>query len=349
MRVLCDYAHADLWESLVLLFEDRYGWELYRPIGMDWYSEGIWQFESERLGDVVARQFLHEWDGDRQGTDHSIRDDLGHPGRTMKMVTLEQARSQSWDLVIATLAENESGLRRFADEVGATFGIQVGNQGAPNNWGAAAFAMLSVTTPGFVPWIPHVTYHQEFDLSLFRPNQPIEQDLVATRVQCFADTPDYARFVSLAQQVPELRFRHYGHCGIRDEYWGGDAPTTVEIAAQMRSTRIAYHVKRWSDGYGHVGFNWFAIGRPVVGSAAYYADKLMGPLWVEGVTSFDLDRLSDADARTLLLRLATDDDYYTRICENAHARFIQEVDFDAEADSIRVLLDNVLSDRRVAA
>lgn len=348
MRVLCDYAHADLWESMVMLFEDRYGWKLYRPIGMDWYSDGIWRFEHDRHGDAVARQFLQAWSDDTETTDHWLRQDVQH-GRTMKMVTLDQARSQAWDLVIATLAENEAGLRGFAAQVGATYGIQVGNQDAPNNWTAAQFALLSVTTPGFTPWIPHVTYHQEFSTELFRPGPSTERDMIATRVQCFNGTPDYARFVTLAGLAPEFRWLHYGHCGERDIHWGGDAATTAEIAAGMRAARIAYHVKRWSDGYGHVIHNWFAIGRPVLGSSSYYRDKLAGPLFWEGVTSFDIDMRSDAEVIELVRQLAGDDDYYQRICENAQRRFVETVDFAAEAAEIRAMLDNVLSDRKVAA
>lgn len=45
MRVLADYHHHDLFESLAILFEDRLGWELYRPIGMEWFDEGYWNFE----------------------------------------------------------------------------------------------------------------------------------------------------------------------------------------------------------------------------------------------------------------------------------------------------------------
>lgn len=341
MRVLIDYAHADLWESLILLFEDRFGWQVYRPIGMDWYEQGIWQFEAARLGDSVARQFLAPWDSDTDSDDHSLREDTTHPGRTMKMVSLEQARSQDWNIVIATLAENEPGLRRFADEVGSTYGIQVGNQGAPNQWGLAKFALLSVTTPGFTPWIPHVTYHQEFSLKDFRHEWPPERDLIATRVQCFSTGVDYQRFLSLAAMTPEMRWRHYGHCGDHDQHWGGDAPSTPEVAVQMRAAAIGYHVKRWSDGYGHVGFNWFAIGRPVIGSASYYADKLMGPLWVEGVTSFDIDRLNDAEVVELIRRLHDDQDYHRQISEQATDRFHEVVDFDADAEAVKALLESV--------
>lgn len=343
MNVLTDSIHADLLHSLRLLFEDRYGWNLFVLHDMEWYERGIFQFEAQRLGDQVARQFLQPWSSDVECDGYWTRQDESHPERTTKRVTYAQARAMEWDLVIATLAENETGLHQFAQDVGARYGIQVGNQGAPNQWGLAEFAMLSVTTPGFTPWIPYVTMHQEFSLDDFRYEwPPSEPDLVMTRVQCIATTPLYARFRSLAALVPELRFRHYGHCGVEDDLFGGNAMTTADVAAGMRSARIAIHDKRWSDGYGHVGFGWFAVGRPVIGSAQYYADKLMGPLWQEGVTSFDIDR-PEHETAALIRRLATDDDFHRTISENAARRFREVVSFAEEAAAVRKMLDAVLS------
>ena len=350
MNVLIDFAHADLWESLVLLLEDRFGWTLYRPIGMDWYEQDIWRFE-RALGDQVARQFLQTYPDDVAMDGYSTRLDATHPGRSFRLVTTEQARDLRPDIVIACLAENETGLHRFASEVGATYGIQIGNQGADNQWGLASFVLASVTTPqlgGGKPWVPHVFYHQEFSLSDFRFEYPPSSAMIATCVQCFAGTPDYARFTRLAG-MSGLDFRWFGHCGEPDAFWGGNAKTTVEVAEQMRATRTAFHVKRWSDGYGHVVHNWFAVGRPVVGSSSYYADKLAAPLFIEGETSFDLDKLNDDEAVRLFQRLSTDDDFHQWISTQAAERFREVVDFDAEAAAIRTMFDGVLSDRRVPA
>ena len=351
MNVLIDFAHSDLWESLVLLL-DRFGWTLYRPIGMEWYAEGIWGFERNTLGDAVARQFLEPWASDLPADGYSSRAATDHPGRHYRMVTLEQARDLRPDIVIATLAENETGLHGFAREVGAKYGIQIGNQGAENQWGLVDFALSSVTLPQVKPWMPHVFYHQEFSLSDFRYEYPPLTDTVATRVQCFSGTPDYARFTRLAG-MSGLPFRWFGHCGEHDDFWGGNAPTTTDVADSMRASRTAYHVKRWSDGYGHVIHNWFAVGRPVVGSSSYYTGesdgipKLAAPLFVEGKTSFDLDRMDDTEAVALFQRLASDDDFHQRISEDAARRFREVVDFDAEAAAIRTMFDGVLSDRRV--
>lgn len=354
MRVLCDYAHADLWESLEILFTDRFGWELYRPIGMEWYHEGFWAFERQRLGDQVARQFLQEHAGDLVVADGSMRHEPSHPDRAIKMVTLEQARAQEWDIVIATLAENEAGLYRFARERGAAYGIQIGNQGAPNNFGQAAFVMSSVTLPQ-VPklWMPHVFYHQEFSLADFAPNRytPDYPPVVMTRVQCITETSEYARFAGLAAKAPFAAWRHHGHCGEHDALWGGNAETTAQVAREMARATVAYHAKRWSDGYGHVLHNWFALGVPLLATSGYYTGeddgvaKLAAPLFIDGETSFDIDLRPDSEVVELVRRLVEDIDYQQAIHENMIQRFAEVVNFDAEAAEIRTMLDGVLSAR----
>lgn len=354
IRVLCDAIHADLWESLRLLFEVRMGWELYRPIGMEWSAAGIWRFEQHQpYGVGVAHQFLDPWPGDLPVEDSfgswSERADTTHPPHVQRLVTMEQAAELRPDLVLATLAENELGWRQWADDHGAHYGIQVGNQDAANVWAAAEFGLLSVTTPGFTPWKPHVTYRQEFSTDLFHwdDGAHAEPDLVMNRVQCTTQTPDHERWRRMAALVPEARWRWYGHCEPRDEWFGGDDHTTADVASSMHRARIAWHPKRWSDGYGHVIHNWFSIGRPVIASAGYYADKLAGPLFVEGVTSFDMDRMADGDLAGIVRMLMQDEDRWRTMGAAAAARFREVVSFDQEAAQIRTMLENVLSDRLV--
>lgn len=348
MRVLCDAIHASLYDSLRLLFEGRLGMELYRPIGMDWSTSGIWRFDHEQpWAEAVAHQFLDPWDSDvpYPMDGFSSRADTTYPGNSYRLVTLEQARSQRWDIVLSTLAPNDPGLHSLAQQTGATFGIQVGNQDAPVAWALAEFALLSVTTPGFTPWVPHVYYRQEFSLEQFAPDYGsggLESREVQTRVQCAAQDQSYGLFKEMARRTPDLEWRWYGHCGEPDEHHGGDAPTTEQVAEQMHAARIAWHWKRWSDGYGHVIHNWAAIGRPMFVNMDYYADKLAGPLFVEGRTAWNLDRMNPGELEAAIRRLADDDDFYQETCERVSDRFNEVVDFDAEAEAIRELLSRVL-------
>jgi hypothetical protein len=348
MKVLADYHHHDLWESMELLAA-RLGWELYRPIGMEWFEQGYWNHERKWHGDAVARQYLQPW--------HS--DDLLHPeywrrldtshGRQLKMLTLDQARHADLDLVISTLAHNHEGMHRFATEVGATFGLQIGNvRFSPidmqeDRWDLAAFGLVSGRMP-VEPPKPHVVYRQEFALRPYTAPPRHERPVVASFVQCYPESPTYVALTSMAPTMPEFDWRVYGAYGAAplDEYAAGNIGVCSQVADAMADSDIAWHAKAWSDGYGHVIHNWFAIGRPVFGIESYYRDQIAGDLWIDGVTSIDIERRSADEVRAELRRLRDDPDHHLRMCEAAAARFREVVDFDAEADNIRAMLAQVL-------
>lgn len=353
MRVLADLHHHALAESLLMLFEDRFGWEVWFPQGMDWFDRDIWQFEKAWHGDAVARQYLVGWwDGSSGDGDFQRRPDPRHPWRTQKGVSLSAASDMEWDIVLSTLPHNDAGLHRFAKERRACFGVQVGNHLQDSRWDLAEFILSSSTLPGLgfdaiaqvreYRGVPCVVYHQEFDTDVFRHEwPPANHREVASWVNCFPEGPSYPDFVRFARaHSDEFDFRVYGASGSPgpDEFSAGDVSLVTDVAEKMRGARIGWHSKHWSDGFGHTVHNWFAIGRPVVGFQRYYADKLAGLLWQEGVTSFDIEGKSDADLLALLRKLRDDDDYHRDICQNAAMRFRAIVDFDAEADAIWHLL-----------
>ncbi len=355
VKVITDAIHADLLESLAILFEDRFGWELYVPVGMEWYEQGVWNFERQRLGDAVARQFLQHHGEDLSvggNADNGYRDRMvlrsgtTHP-RQQKMLSWDQAYDLKPDIVVSTLVENDMGWAQFAKDVGATFGVQVGNQGANANWMAAQFAMLSVTTPGFVPWKPHVYYHQEFSLESFAPDPDgllVEPGTIRSFVQCMhSNTDGYARFQALARTEDPWNVGWYGHCEPFDDLWLGNNPTTVAVADRMHEAQVAWHWKEWSDGYGHVIHNWAAIGRPMLVTADYYRDKLAGPLLVEGQGSFDIRRRTDQEVRDLVERLTTDYAFWQEHAHYMAARFQDVVNFDEEAAEIRAMIEGVMA------
>jgi hypothetical protein len=344
MKILADYHHHDLWESLELLFTDRFGWEFYRPMGMEWFDEGYWNLERAWHGDAIAKQYLEPWGSDVA----SQRYDPSH-NRFQKLVTLEQARNLQPDLVIATVAHNHEGFRRFAQEVGAKFAIHLGNvrfseiDMREDRWDLADFGLVTSVLPGPVPK-PHVVYHQEFSLSDFRSSAPPRNDpfRISSFVQCFPEnTRTYADFTQIATSTPEFDWRVYGAYGScpTDQWAAGNLGKCADVADAMRASDVAWHAKQWSDGFGHVIHNWFAVGRPVFGFASYYADQLAGPLWVDGVTSYDLTHRSQDEVARLLRELLDDPDKHLRMSEAAAARFREVVNFDEDAEKVRALIE----------
>src|SRR5439155_684494 len=83
------------------------------------------------------------------------------------------------------------------------------------------------------------------------------------------DGGEYAIFTRLATEAPEFDWRVYGAYGTAplDGYAVGAIEGTDLIGAAMRASSVGYHSKHWSDGFGHVVHNWFAVGRPVLGRA----------------------------------------------------------------------------------
>jgi hypothetical protein len=345
VKVLADFHHHDLWESMELLCA-RLGWTLYRPMGMEWFTEGYWNFERAWHGDAVAKQYLVPWETDHDG----LRDDLSHPGRQHRLLTLQEARDLRPDIVIASVAHNHEGFHRFAEDVGATFGLQLGNvrftpsEMQEDRWDLAAFGLVSSVMPGPMPK-PHVVYHQEFSLDDFRHEPPVEHDrvVVSSFVNCFPENPQgYATFREVAHLAQEIDWRVYGSYGQvpRDEYAALDLNRCASVGKHMRASDIAWHTKQWSDGFGHVIHNWAAVGRPLIGFQSYYQTQLAGPLWVEGVTSFDITDTSADEVRALIRSL--DFDTRARMSEAMAARFRNTVDFDEEEQAIRAMFAQVL-------
>jgi hypothetical protein len=358
MKVLLDFHHHDLWESMELL-ATRLGWTLYRPIGLDWFEQGYWNHERKWHGDAIAKQYLEPWGSDwfvpnvaTGGDLWGYRDDPSHPGRKYKLVTLAMAREMHFDIVISSLAHNHEGFARFAAEAHATFGLQIGNvrfgaqDMAEDRWDLAAFGLVSGLMP-VTPPKPHVVYHQEFDAHDFRHAVPVREGPLRIRsfVQCYPqDTPAYQYWQHTAALAPEYDWKVFGAYGEAppDEYQAGNLDRCYLVGEEMRASDIGWHAKRWSDGFGHVIHQWFSVGRPVIGFRDYYKDQLAGALWVEGETAFDLGSRTPGEVVDLLRRFDEEPDYHRIVSQNAARRFREVVDYDAEAADIRRMLESVL-------
>lgn len=309
---------------------------------MEWFQQEYWIHERAYWGDKVAHQYLDPYGSDVDCGDHSEREDWSHPGRIHKMLTVDQAKAMRPEIVLCSLFHNESGYYRMSQELGAKFGLQVGNLMTPNHFEWAHFAMLSCTKPdGRYPTIPYVMYHQEFSLKDFYFEYPPLNMDASTWVHGVGGTQWFSLFGQLAHEVPELTWRTYGH---KEEhpYWSGSISPTFKVAWSMRAARVGIHFKTHGDGYGHVIHNLFACGKPVVGTATYYQDQIAGPLFVDGVTSFDVQRRSHEDIAQVVKKLALDDDFHQKVSEASHRRFQEVVNFDEDAEKVRKLVEGIL-------
>lgn len=319
MRALVDKHHADLFYSLQLL-GDRLGWDIYTPMGHEWWDEGYWQFGQGYGDDRLARQFL------------SISNpytDPHHPGRPIHGITLERAKRMTWDYVIATVQDNQRGFARFASEVGAKYVLQVGNTNQDVDWGLDPLALVSSEVPirgkGLL-------YHQELEAeTTFRfRDLPADRAVVRSFVNCFPSTPCYLPFTEAQRLLPDFAFFNHGIDGDNIE-------RTSDIAELMAGSGWGWHDKVQGDGFGHVLHGWAAVGRPLIGHAAHYRGLMGEMFWDNLVTCVDLDRYTLTEAMGLVREITSDRAQHEQMSHEIRRRF-DTIDYAAEAEAIRALL-----------
>jgi hypothetical protein len=313
VRILADRHHADLYESLLVLFEDRLGWEVYAPIGLGWADEGLWNYANGHPG--VTAQFLGLDANHVLVGDHYEEVWPQHPGRVQKLVTIEQFRAMRWDYLLASVTQHERLWHDLADQIGARSILQVGNVGQPVDWGLSHKVIAAANIA--IPDGRGVIYHPEFDTHLYRPGPLTNPKRIVSFMNCLPDAGQaYADWQDLQALLPDYDFREYGILG-RDGILG---PSEV-IGAEMRAAGWAFHNKPQGDGYGFLIHQWASVGRRLIGRASYYRGCLAEPLW-DGAVNLDDGIVAAAEV----------------IKAGATAESSRVPDFDAEAEVIREYL-----------
>jgi hypothetical protein len=311
-NVLADKHHAGLFHSLQLLAQ-RMGWRLYTPVGMDWWLEGYWRFGQGYGDDRLARQFLA----------HDFEVDGEFPHWPINTITLERARTMTWDYVIASVPDNEMGFHRFARETGAQFVEQVGNTGQWVDWTLHPLVLSSSEMPIAGRG---VVYHQEMDRIAFSP--PVASYNAASFVNCM---PSMGMCWDLLQQAMDwLPIKVYGIDGP-----DGIIKPNADLVDIMRTAGWGWHDKQQGDGFGHVIHSWAAVGRPLIGHASHYRGKMAERFWQDGVTCIDLDRHTIDEAVEIVRRVSAAD--HLAMCQAIRAEF-DAIDYEAEATEIARLL-----------
>ena len=337
-RVLIDKHHADLFHAMQILFEDKLGCLVYTPVGHQWWDEGYWQFGKGFGDDRLARQFLSTsewtvWDkvvddappGFRQYRWH----DPHHPDREIRGIELGLAKATTdWTYVVATVQDNQKGFKRFADERGAKYVLQVGNTNQAVDWSLNPLAIVSSEVPiqG-----KGVTIHQPMD-PVFYYRKPVKSRTIRSFVNCFNSTPCIDPFVSIGRQLPEFTFYTHGIDGS-----DGDVQPVSVIADFMGQSLFGWHDKVQGDGFGHVIHDWAAVGRPIIGHASHYKGLMAERFWQDLVTCIDLDRHSIPEVAELVREIAGKPARHQAMCLAIREEF-DKIDWDAETEAVRGLL-----------
>lgn len=338
MKILADYHHGGLYHSLHLLFEKRLGWELYRPIGLDWFSNGYWRIaEPYNNAQDTINQYLsisnQHWDSFKcLNGDYVLNNEIYHifDGENKfhhKAITLETFKKWKFDAVISTYPSHDKRWKELKDlyQPQAKYVVQIGNEGQTTDESSvltSSYAFRGVAGQKVC------FYHQEFETELFSPKDEADKNTVTSFVVLL---PERELYLKYQMSLPEFTFKAYGPGAI-----DGNLGTKELLASTMRSSMWGWHVKP-ADGYGHIIHNWYACGRPIITRGNYYAGKTGGLLLEDQKTCIDLDKHSFED-NLMLIRYWSKPENYKTIRQNAINRFKEVVDFNKEASRVKEFL-----------
>lgn len=346
--VLADFHHAGLLNSLILLFEGRFNGEVYRPIGTDWFKEGYWKVYDHP---ATVEQFLGINGATPDGTEplNSVVGNDGSEvylcqdidsGKTNKAITLDGFFKRHFDIVIASIPDHILPFQKLSelhlDNPKVIF--QIGNSWTTGA-GIAPNIMASAIINNVPSEINFISYHQEFDLNIFSPVFDYPDKKISSFVNCFNVAPHFNNDWYLFKKVEELmsdwEFKVYGgQC--RD----GACHGTIAVAEEMINSRFVWHTKWGGDGYGHIIHNVPAVGRPLIVKKMYYKDKLAEPLLIDGETCIVIDGM-DAEEIMNKINYYSEEVRYREMCVKAWENFKKVVDFEKEAEEIKLFLNNL--------
>lgn len=323
MNIFVDRHHDALLYSLHLLFEERLGWNLFYPVGMEWFSKGYW-----KIGDPypnpedTAIQYLRPGSVPKDGT--PILSEYYPDGCKHKTLTLNQFENKEIHVVIASYLGHVAPYAELVKQFqpSARLVHQMGNNWAGLVDYTVVKNILASTSSFEVPNHVNITfYHQEFDLSVFKYSLPSGKKKVSSFVNCWDSFPDRELFYELEKAMPDWDFKMYGASN-RD----GNL-TTGQIASEMADSSFVWHVKAGGDGYGHTIHNAYAMGRPAIVKRDYYKGMLADDLFEDMVTSVDIDGLPVEGVKFKL------EEAYSKahaMSFSAYAKFREKVNFKRE-------------------
>jgi len=351
MKVFADLHHTALYYSLQLLFEKRLGWELYRPAGIDWFEQGYWNlypgvhkntadqyltlnqcFKRDVHGFLLPKRM-------KLNDNYRIEDGIYYifdpsSAKVHRGITLEKFRNTKFDILISSVPSHIPIWNQLiADyQPQAKHIFQVGNA-----WGHCPGVknILVSTEPFQVPGnVNACFYHQEFDLNVFKYVPPTNSKKVYSYIHYMREMELHHVF---RQQLEPSGWEFFTY-GAGME---GDLCLQNNIAEKYNEMGWLWQVKPEGDGFGHGLFNSYACGRPAIIKANYYQGKLGGHLLQDQKTCLDISRYSVHEASNLL-NIFAQPEHHLRMCEAAHNRFKEVVDFDKEFIKIKKFLENLL-------
>lgn len=346
MKIFADLHHSGLFYSLHLLLEKRLGHELYRPLGMNWFTEGFWDIAKPYgNNEATAKQYLEFNSVPEDGTPPLNNADTS--GRKtpwqvwdkeheywQKIIGLEEFKNTKIDVIIASIPDHAVTYKILRDmyQPQAKLIFQMGNMfnEISNLVSEGYVTNLMASTIPFETPANHVFYYQEQPLPEYVPTSPM-----LMQISSFVHLlPERELYEEYKKALVDFEFRAYG-AGCPDGWMNG----IKNVYKQMQNSAAIWHVKPGGDGYG---WNWhsaFICARPIITRYSDYKDKLGGLLFEDLVTGIDLDRRTAHENQQVIRKALVEFD--PKMGDNALKKFQSLVNYEAEATKVKLFLEDL--------
>jgi hypothetical protein len=357
MILFTDYHHADLFYGLHLALEKRFGWTLYRPIGMEWNGIGLWKGkdpdflecilskESWRCQEVLGKYRTLEGKDwavfslhlTRIGTIQNDNTDseLYHvqdlsKNKKLKAITLEGFKNRTIDLIISSLPENyyifeelRKAYQPKAKHVFLVPGVGINPPKDAQN--------VLTTSPIPLPDKNFLKFKQEFDLNTFSFCEPFKAQVVRS----YSHFPETEKFWNDLGLSWDFRFIGKTLGPIKDIIIPSE-----DISREMAMSGFTLHIKPGGESYGHILHNSYAVGRPVITRRSDFINTAGGELLSEDTAIFTDDKTIE-EIRKELIKLS-EPETHNNLCRKVRDQFDRVVDFGVEADNLKSFLERAL-------
>lgn len=345
-KVLVDFHHSSLLRSLIMLFEDRLDMEVYRPLGLQWYVEGYWAINNNY---DTAKQFLSR---DQIPEDKTPPLNKLNSVRTNKKgiyycfdpdgiklnraCTIDFFKRYKFDYVVASIPAHVPLFKRLIRTYNprAKLIIQVGN-----NWGISEYQgenVLASVAPLDLSGVNVMFYHQEFDVNLFKPTPVMPTKKIYSFVNVLENMPEAQEDFNFLDMKLTPKGYTLGSYGGQNR--DGNMNGAVELANKMQEAELILHCKPGGDGFGHIIYNAYASGRPIICRSSQYRGQLAQELMTYG-TYIDIDELGRKQTVEYIQSLT--ETQLQEMGQRAADQFKRVVNYEKEAEDIKEWLKNL--------
>ena len=352
MKVLLDFHHQDLYYSLQLLFEKRFGFEVYRPIGLDWYYQKLWniyphpataaQYLStdnlmsldeglQKLIDSHGPKALPNLGNKELSAGFFFIPDVSHINPLHhKAITLEAFKNTTFDFLVCSVPQHihiyENLQKLYQPQAKIIF--QAGN-----NFGSVDCSNLLTSAKGTRTTrssANSVFYHQEFDLSVFKPIKEQKNKTSIMNLQHIAHS--IQDLINLKHYLPNWNIKAYGAANVDGP---ADPSKLHELFNQFGFT---WHVKAGGDGYGYNIHHSFACGTPMLIHKGYVSGQTADDLFIPGKTVINVAGKNNQQIAQELLDASEN---YDKWSYDTYNRFKEIVDFEIEFQQIKSFMERL--------